>query len=334
MQNQTQQIIELNKKQTKEETKKLQQQNVLTSAESEQLNNRLVQDLDYYLNHQDIDAKDITRLFKETVQSFENIKITHQVFIVIASTYYCISSQRMMRNYPPKIEMEIQIQVNKAMNDWFAKYQTGNDRLDDLIIQVKNYKKLAFNKDIKADEYTVILNTLTTIRQDGLLTDETMKQMLLIDMAKYANRSNNSNLEILNIYNTVNDIRNLGIEKELTTIYDSNFMQSALPTYSQLKKQVTKRFKWMLQEDLIETEEYVLFTQTILSAIDFCEKSNDDDKEVIKERLVKSIGTLSRSELETEDREAVVDWYYMLAEIKNVNINEELNHWLYPFLKK
>ena len=334
MQNQVHQIVEHNKKQVITEAEKLQAEKVLTQAECEKIKSRLVQDLDYYLNHQDIGEAGITALFKETVGSFQQIKITRQVFTVITTAYYCIASQRMMHHYPPTIEMEIQQQVNKAMNDWFEKYQTNDDRFDDLIFQVANYKKQSALKSITGMEYDAILQTLTTIRKDSMLAKDTVKAMLIEDMRKYCNRDNIVNLELLNIYNTVNQLRQLGIEQELKAIYDANFVPPTPPTYNALKSQVNSRLKWMLSEELITDKDYILFRNTIIADINFCEQAKEKSKLAIKTKLTKSLATLSSQALETEDREAVSEWYFELSKKMEVDIKDELNHWLYPFLEK
>lgn len=240
----------------------------------------------------------------------------------------------MMRNYPPKIEMESQQEVAKSMNNWFEKYQTNDDRFDDLIYQVANYKKQSAHKGLSSAEYDAILHTLTTIRNDSLIAKNTVKAMLIADMHKYCNRDDIVNLELLNIYNTANHLRQLVIEQELKAIYEANHVTIKPPSYKALKEQVNSRLKWMLSEQLISEKDCILFRNTIVADIDFCEQSKDKSKEVIKTRLTKSLATLSSRALETEDREAVADWYFEFSQKVKVDIKDELNHWLYPYLEK
>lgn len=113
---QTAEIINLNRKTIADELLKLQQENGISAKDATQLNKRLNEDLDHYLLHQDIDAKGIEQLFLASVKSFEHIKINQSVFSVILVAYHSITSQRMMRD-SPKMDMTIQLNTNKVMNE-------------------------------------------------------------------------------------------------------------------------------------------------------------------------------------------------------------------------
>ena len=113
----------------------------------------------------------------------------------------------------------------------------------------------------------------------------------------------------------------------------TGLVQPVIPSYTEMKQQVNKRFQWMLSEGIVTRNAYNLFTKTMLNDIAFCEKATDKDNTVVKNKLLKSLSILSRNELETEDREAVAEWYYMLSFKTKVDIKKDLNKWLYPFLE-
>lgn len=325
---QTAEIISMNGKKITDELLKLQQENLISAKDASQLNKRLNEDLDHYLLHQDIDTKGIEQLFLESVKSFENIKINRSVFTVIQSAYHSITSQRMMRD-PAKIDMTIQLNTNNMMNQWFENYQTDGDKLTDLITQVQKEKRLALDKDITAAEYDEMINTVNKIKNDSLISKEQLKEMLIAGMRKHANKSNNSNLAILNVYGAIDRIKKLGIEKELSAIYEKKWVKPKEPSYAEMKQQVTSRFTVLLKEEHISQNEFTLLTNTLINDIAYCESAAINDKGKIKEQLLKGLSILKPMALDTEDREAITDWYFMLSQKKGVDIKNELNKWLY-----
>ncbi len=127
---QIEEIINLNRIHLADDLKKLEDQNIITQSESQQMNEQLNADFDFYLTHQEIDLKGLEKMFFETIKSFENIKINQPIFIVISSrVYHVITGQITVRQSPIKQEdYIIQSQLNNVMNDWFDNYQSENEK--------------------------------------------------------------------------------------------------------------------------------------------------------------------------------------------------------------
>jgi len=124
--NQSIEIIALNKGKTNNKINELLKEKVISLSESTQINKRLNDDYDYYLEHQNINSKDIQELFSSTVKSFENIKINQQVYTLVSEVYLNIATQRMMKGFP-LVDMSIREDLVQVMNDWFEKYQSDGD---------------------------------------------------------------------------------------------------------------------------------------------------------------------------------------------------------------
>lgn len=215
------------------------------------------------------------------------------------------------------------------MNEWFEDYQNQNDKLTDLIVQIQKEKRLAVYKDIRSAEYDEMINTVNKIKNDSLISKEQLKEMLIAGMRKHANKSNNSNLAILNVYGAIDRIKKLGIEKELSAIYEKKWVKPKEPSYADMKQQVTGRFTVLLNEEHISQNEFTLLTNTIINNIEYCEKAATNSKEEIKGQLLKGLSILKPMALDTEDREAITDWYFILSQKKGLDIKKELNSWLY-----
>mgnify|MGYP003583518332 CR=1 FL=1 len=331
MKNQTEEIINLNRTQLIDDLNKLEEQEIITEAQSKQINERLNSDFDYYLEHRDIDLKGLEKMFFETVKSFENIKINQPIFIVISSrTYHTITSQIAIRDFPIKQEnYVIQSQLNKMINDWFDNYQNDSEKIADVILQTNKEKELKSYADISASEYNDIISTLTRIKNDITISNEELKKILTDGMLKYCTKSNNSNLAILNIYSSIDRIKKLGIGKQLSDIYQKKWTKPKEPSYSEIKQQILGRFKALLTADVISEQEYENYTQIIIRDVEFCEKNTD--KAQIKAQLLSGLKKLKPAELDTEDREAITDWYFILSQKTGVDIKSDLNKWLYDF---
>lgn len=328
---QTEEIINLNRTQLNDDLNKLEKQKIITKTQSKQINERLNSDFDYYLKHQDIDLKGLEKMFFETVKSFENIKINQSIFIVISSrTYHTITSQIAIREFPIKQEnYVIQSQLNKVINDWFDSYQNDSEKIADVIFQTNKEKELKSYPDISSSEYDDIISALTRIKNDSTISNDELKKILTEGMLKYCNKSNNSNLAILNIYSSIDRIKKLGIAKQLSDIYQKKWTKPKEPTYPEIKQQVLGRFKALLTADVISEQEYQSYTQIIIRDVEFCEKNKD--KAQVKAQLLSGLKKLKTAELDTEDREAITDWYFILAQKTGVDIKNDLNKWLYDF---
>jgi hypothetical protein len=326
MNNQTTEIINHNRTQLSDNLKKLESQKIISSAESKQISDRLNSDFDYYLQHQDIDFKGVEKMFSETTKSFENIKINRSIFTVIQSTYHAITAQITMRHMPMKQEdYKIGVDLVQVANQWFENYQSDEDKLTDLITQIDKEKQLNHYPDISADEYDQIINTVTKIKADTTISDTELKKILMDGMQTYCNKSNGSNLSILNMYDAVNRIKKLGISEELSAVCQRNQSKPKEPSYSEIKQQVLGRFKILLTEEMISQGDFELLTSTILNDVEFCEKHTD--KPEIKAQLLSGLKKLKIVELDTEDREAITDWYFILSQKAGVDIKSDLNTW-------
>lgn len=331
MKNQTEDIINLNRTQLTDDLNKLEEQQIITKTQSKQINERLNSDFDYYLAHRDIDLKELEKMFFETVKSFENIKINQPIFTVISSrAYHAITSQIAIREFPIKQEnYVIQSQFNKVMNDWFDNNQNDSEKIADVIFQINKQKDLKIYTDISSSEYDEIISTLTRIKNDTTISNDELKKILTEGMLKYCNKSDKSNLAILNIYSSVDRIKKLGIDKQLSDIYQKQWTKPKEPGYPEIKQQVLGRFKALLTAEVIAVQEYESYTQIIIYDVDFCEKNTD--KAQIKAQLLSGLKKLKPAELDTEDREAITDWYFILSQKTGVDIKSDLNKWLYDF---
>ncbi|KFE97631.1 DUF4844 domain-containing protein [Chryseobacterium luteum] len=330
MKNQTEEIINLNRTKLNEDLKKLENEKTITQSESKQIHERLNSDLDYYLKHQDIDFAGLEKMFFETTKSFENIKVNQSIFLMIMSTYGNITSQIAMRQFPMKQEdYAIQTQLNNVMNNWFDNYQNDSEKIADLISQINKQKQTKIYSDISSSEYDDIISTVNSIKNDTAISDDELKKILTEGMLKYCNKSNESNLAILNIYGGIDRIKKLGIDKQLSDIYQKKCTKPKELSYSEIKQQVSSRFKMLLTEDMITQQNFENYTKTIIQDVEFCEKNTD--KTQIKAQLLSSLKKLKKAELDTEDREAITDWYFILSQKSEVDIKSDLNKWLYDF---
>lgn len=100
-----------------------------------------------------------------------------------------------------------------------------------------------------------------------------------------------------------------------------------LPTYIKLKADMLGRFKLLLSEEMISSLEYRHYTETITKDIRFCETNTDTAK--VKLQLLAGLRQMENAELDTEDREAIVDCYFILSEKHGIDIKKQLNKWLY-----
>lgn len=254
MKSQTKEIIDINKVTIKEMLDTLCKEKKIDGAIKKQIFTTLETDLNYYLAHQDINADEINALFLKAVNSFTNFRISRDIYITISMAYYAIASIRMLKDYPPKIDMQLQTDVNKYIATWFDHYQTDAEKKAEMIALQK-----------------------------------------------------------------LMDKQNTQIEA-LPKINDS---------YASLKAQMKKRLTFMSAEHLVAVTDYPLIEQTIIGDIDFFEKDTTNNTAVLKPRLLSGLAKLKGKIFETEDREAVVDLYYILSQKKAVDINKELNKWLY-----
>ncbi|MDR6969621.1 hypothetical protein J2X31_003654 [Flavobacterium arsenatis] len=332
MKNQTEEVINLNRTILTDDLKKLEEEKIITQSEFTQIKERLNADLDYYLQHQDIDFPGLEKMFFETIKSFENIKINQPLFSEISSTYGIITSQITMRQFPTidKDDYEIGLKLNKVMNNWFENYQNDSEKLDDLIAQVNRTKQFKIHTDISDVEYDEMLATITKIKTDTTISATALKEILTDGMLKYCNKSNNSNLEILNIYGAIDRIKKLGIHDELSAIYEKKWTKPKEPSYAEMKQQVLGRFKILLSDEMITQQEYEEITKTIVADIDYCKK-NTENKDKIKAKLLIGLAKLKDKLGDTEDREAIVDLYFILSQKTKVDIKSDLNMWLYGF---
>jgi len=320
MNDQTQEIIQHNRTILKKELGKLEQEKVLKPSEAKQIQERLNADFDYYLQHQNIDLSGLEKMFFTTVKSFENFRINQPIFSRISSTYHVITSQG---------DYAVQLQFNKVVNDWFDSYQTETEKLTDVINQTIKTKQLKIYTDISDAEYDEIIAVISEIKSNTTFSNTEVKKILNEGMLKYGNKSDNSNLEILNIFEAVSRIKKLGISEELLAVYNKNKTQPALPSSPEMKKQILGRFNALLSIEMITQEEFTYYTQTIISDVDFCENSIDQSQ--IKTQLLRGLQKLKTAELDTEDREAIAHWYYVLSLKHKVEITTDLNKWLYGF---
>ncbi|ERJ57399.1 hypothetical protein [Sphingobacterium paucimobilis] len=100
-----------------------------------------------------------------------------------------------------------------------------------------------------------------------------------------------------------------------------------LPTYTKLKADMLARFKLLLSEEMITSLEYRHYTETITKDIRFCETNTDTAK--VKLQLLDGLQKMENAELDTEDREAIVDCYFILSEKHGIDIKRQLHKWLY-----
>lgn len=329
---QTEQIIDHNRIVLQEELKTLETEKLITPSESALLSARINLNYDYYLQHPNINLEELKKMFFDSVKSLESIRFNQEKFTILSSSFHAITGQISIRNFPNPIKQEdyvIQQQLNKVMNDWFDKYQTEDEKLEDVILSIENAKKKNIYTSISSDEYDEIIGTLNTIKQNKKLSKEDIKNILLEKMQKFCNKDANANLNLLNIFSSVSRIKNIGIENELNTIYEANRKPIKEPDYSELKKQMKARFNFLLSEGMMSQADCNLYNNMISSDIDFCQ--NTADKNLVKNRLLKSLTKLKDAELDTEDREAIVDTYFLLAKKKEIDIKKELNIWLYNF---
>lgn len=330
MKSQTEEMINLNRVNLNADLKKLKEEKTITQNEFKQIQERLNADLDYYLKHQDIDLAGLEKMFFETTKSFENIKINQPIFLMIISTYGNITSQIAMRQFPMKQEdYAIQSQLNNVMNNWFDNYQNDSEKIADHISQINKQKQAKIYTDISSIEYDDIISTITRIKDDTTISKEELKKILTEGMLKYCNKSNESNLAILNIYGGIDRIKKLGIDKQLSEIYQKKWTKPKEPSYSEVKEQVSSRFKMMLNEDIISKHIFDTYTKLIMKDIEFCEENTN--REEIKTQLLSSLKKIKTEELETENREAIAEWYFILSQKTKVDIKSDLNKWLYDF---
>lgn len=330
MKSQTEEMININTVNLNADLKKLEEEKIITQNEFKQIQERLNADLDYYLKHQDIDFAGLEKMFFETTKSFENIKINQPIFLMIISIYGDITSQIAMRQFPMKQEdYAIQSQLNNVMNNWFDNYQNDSEKIADHISQINKQKQAKIYTDISSFEYDDIISTITRIKNDTKISNEELKKILTEGMLKYCNKNNESNLAILNIYGGIDRIKKLGIDKQLSDIYQKKWTKPKEPSYSEIKQQVSSRFKMLLTEDMITQQNFENYAKIIIQDVDFFEKNTN--KEQIKAQLLSSLKKLNTAELDTEDREAITDWYFILSQKTKVDIKSELNKWLYDF---
>lgn len=330
MKSQTEEMINLNRVNLNADLKKLEEEKTITQNEFKQIQERLNADLDYYLKHQDIDLAGLEKIFFETTKSFENIKINQPIFLMIISTYGNITSQIAMRQFPIKQEdYAIQSQLNNMMNNWFDNYQNDSEKIADHISQINKQKQAKIYTDISSIEYDDIISTITRIKDDTTISKDELKKILTEGMLKYCNKNNESNLAILNIYGGIDRIKKLGIDKQLSEIYQKRWTKPKEPSYSEVKQQVSSRFKMMLNEDIISKHIFETYTKLIMKDIEFCEKNTN--REEIKTQLLSSLKKIKTAELETEHREAIAEWYFILSQKTKVVIKSDLNKWLYDF---
>ena len=323
---QTELIVNQHKIKMADELMELQQENIISESECKQLNSRLNQDLDYYLQHRDIDTIDIKNLFNATISSFENIKINQSIFSVISEAYYQIAAQRMMRDFPD-IDMSFQSYTNSLIYGWFDKYQSTEDKFADLIIWVEEVREMALYPDITSVEYDTVINTIVNIQNDTTISKDALKQILIDEMDKRAGKNNDVNLFMLNIYDAIGRIKEVEVSEELSKIYEKRFTKPKVPSYTELKEEVTKYCRFMLDKDLVSRSEYALCVRTVLADIEFCEKNNDKNK--VKKELLSGLRKLKIITFDTEDRETVAHWYFTLSQKRDVDISSELDKWMY-----
>ena len=330
MKSQTEEMINLHRVNLNTDLKKMEEKKIINQNEFKQINERLNADLDYYLKHQDIDFAGLERMFFETIKNFENIKINQSIFFMIISTYGNITSQIAMRQFPIKQEdYAIQSQLNNVMNNWFDNYQNDSKKIADQISQINKQKQAKIYKDISSSEYDDIISIITRIKNDTTISKDELKKILTEEMLKYCNKSNESNLAILNIYSEINRIKKLGIDKQLSDIYQKKWTKPQEPSYPEIKLQVSNRFKMLLTEEMITQQNFENYTKTIIKDIEFCEKNTD--KTQIKTQLLSSLKKLKTAELDTEDREEITNWYFILSQKSEIDIKGDLNKWLYDF---
>lgn len=333
MKSQTEDIVNLNRTKLDEDLRELETQKIITSGEFNQMQKRLNADFDNYLKHQDIDLKGLENMFFATIKSFENIKINQPIFTVITSrTFHTITGRIAMRSFPKAIKQEdynIQAKLNNVMNDWFENYQNESEKITDLIYQINKEKKLKIYSDISSSDYADIIATITRIKNDTTFSANQLKKILTDGMLKYCNKGMNSNLAILNIYGSIDRIKKLGIDDQLSAIYEKRQKKPEEISYGDMKLQITSRFKMLLREEMITQQEYEKFNKIIIDDIDFCEKNRD--KALIKTQLLSSLNKLKTAELDTEDREAIANYYFVLTQKKEIDIKSDLNKWLYGF---
>ena len=327
---QTDDAINLNRKSLYEDLKKLEDEKIITQNEFKQINDRLNSDFDYYLKHKDIDLPGLKKMFLETIESLENIKINQPIFSIIFSTYENIASEIEIHNIPRKQEIYgIQTKLENVMKIWFENYQTESEKLTDLIAQINKEKELDAFKDISASEYDDIIATVTKIRNDTTISDNELKKILIDGMLKYCNGSVNSNLSILNFYASIDTIKKLGINDKLSAIFNRSKIKPEEIDYSEIKKQVTGLFKILLEDKLITQPEFENYTQIIIKDVEYCEKNKDTAQ--IKEQLVSSLNKLKIEERDKKEKELITYWYFILSKKTNVDIKSELNKWLYDY---
>lgn len=110
---------------------------------------------------------------------------------------------------------------------------------------------------------------------------------------------------------------------------NKNKVQAMTTTYAEIKRQVLNRFNMLLSEKRLTRQEYITYSQTIIEDITFC--ANNTDTALIKNRLLSGLKKLKTAELDTEDREAIANWYLVLAQTVKIDMKGDLNKWLYNF---
>lgn len=327
---QTNDAINLNRTELNEDLKKFEEDKIITQNEFKQINDRLNSDFDYYLKHKDIDLPGLKKMFLETTKSFENIKINQPIFSIIFSTYQNIASQIEIHNIPRKQEVYgIQTKLEDVMKNWFENHQNESEKLTDLIAQINKEKQWNGFKDISASDYDDIIGTITKIQSDTTISDNELKKILIDGMLKYCNGSVNSNLSILNFYASVDRIKKLGINDELSSIFDRNSTKPEELDYLEIIEQVNGQFKILLERKMITQPEFKNYTQIIVQDVEFCEKSKDTAQ--IKTQLLSSLKKLKIEERDTQEKEIITYWYFILSQKTKVDINSDLNKWLYDF---
>jgi hypothetical protein len=128
-----------------------------------------------------------------------------------------------------------------------------------------------------------------------------------------------------NTSNELKDEKNTEIES--ITSNKPHPIMTDTASYAELKNQITTRFKVLEKEEMITAEESKYLTGILISDIEFFE--NNSDTVALKNQVLISLKKMKTAELDTEDREAIAHWYFVLTQKKEINVEGDLNRWLY-----
>lgn len=128
--------------------------------------------------------------------------------------------------------------------------------------------------------------------------------------------------------NTSNEIKDeKTTEIESITSHKPHSIMTDTASYAELKNQITTRFKVLEMEEMITGEERKYLTGILISDVEFFE--NNSDTVALKNQVLISLKKMKTAELDTEDREAIAHWYFVLTQKKAINVEDDLNRWLY-----